>query len=197
MYFVRAPELRRISAQGNKTFLFRETMSWLDVGLAAQKRAVWTPECAVAQEANLARDAPPDTGDMRFYVEYAPRDQPCRRAINGTELPTKRAHAVAGVVTIDEVSATLVCLSVGGHPKLCRVLVRGRCIDTEMPAYMQEVVLLRAIQELREWLQRVDRRCLRRVTMRVGSGELSYKMKHGFANYRQGIASYTRQQREK
>ena len=58
-------------------------------------------------------------------------------------------------------------------PQVCH----GRGASGDSPVYIQEVVLLRALRALREWLSTIDQRLVQDNTIWAGNGSLRHTIK--------------------
>ena len=189
MYYVHAPELRRIPTLKRTTLLFEGALSWMDVGLAVLHRLGWSPECSQAQNANIMRALPPAPDKARFYVEREVNKQPSFCTINGREIQMGQVLVVAGAIAVDDIHATVACILLDGRPKVCHGYIHGRNNGNGNPTYLQEVVLLHALRALREWLGAVDHRLIQHIILRAGDGKLCHIIKKWLTEGECGLSS--------
>ena len=177
IYFPHAPELRRTVRGYNEFYEFRETHSWIDVGLQVLSHIGWRPECSQAQSGNVLRALPPDQEDMELILDkpYGPEERYGRTGVMRRLLD--QVWVVTGVARVDEVYVTVTVLTAEGRERFCSGYVHGRGNTAETPVYMQEAAVLHGIRVLREWLQTVDQNTLQHINIRAGDDLVRHRIK--------------------
>ena len=181
-YYVHAQEFRRItSLRKNLSFNFAGVLSWLDVGLAAVCRAGWRPECSQSEMINLGRALPPPTKKAQYYVSERSTEQ--RKAQQLSERTDKReiVQVVAGVIKVDDISASIACLMLDNNVQICHGYVHGKRIPGGGAIFLHEVALLDALRVLRNRMTgHPTQPLVDEVIILAGDGDLRNTVKRWF-----------------
>ena len=193
IFFPNAAELRRETREYGGFYSFKDTHSWLDVGLQVLQHVGWRPECSLAQELNVPRSLPPDmiASELTLDKSHPPEDR--YQVRGGVRRLMTQVWVIAGIVCVDEVCATVVILKTDQRARFCSGYVHGTKAGESGAVYMGEAVVLHALRVLKEWLLPVDQSLIQHVNILAGGALVHYQiqewMTHGKCTLQSAAAS--------